>query len=129
MHISYIHSNFYLLCYLLFSQGGAIGIGKACTEKFAQEGYHVVITDILDIVGEKLANDLQSKGLSVEFQHLNVKSTVDSDALLARILEIHGHIDCIIANAGIAHRVKLEDLSDEKWDETMEVDLKGMVRK
>ena len=32
----------------------------------------------------------------------------------------------IVANAAIAHRVKLADLTDEKWDHTLDIDLKGL---
>ena len=55
-------------------------------------------------------------------------STADADALVADIAERHGTIDCIVANAGIAHRVPLEEMTDEKWDHTFDVDLKGMLR-
>jgi 3-oxoacyl-[acyl-carrier protein] reductase len=34
----------------------------------------------------------------------------------------------VVANAGIAHRVPLAELTDEKWDHTLEIDLKGMLR-
>ena len=37
-------------------------------------------------------------------------------------------IDCIVANAGIAHKVPLPVLSDDKWDLTFDIDLKGIFR-
>ena len=55
-------------------------------------------------------------------------STSAADALVGDIAARHGTIDCILANAGIAHRVPLEEMTDEKWDHTFDVDLKGMLR-
>jgi 3-oxoacyl-[acyl-carrier protein] reductase len=40
----------------------------------------------------------------------------------------HGKIDTIVANAGIAHRVPLPQLTDAKWDHTFDIDLKGIYR-
>jgi 3-oxoacyl-[acyl-carrier protein] reductase len=59
---------------------------------------------------------------------LNVRSTPEADRLVQDINRRLGPLDCIVANAGIAHKVPLEDLSDEKWDETFDIDLKGMLR-
>ncbi|MFM8557849.1 MAG: SDR family NAD(P)-dependent oxidoreductase, partial [Betaproteobacteria bacterium] len=44
------------------------------------------------------------------------------------VIEARGAIDTLVLNAGIAHRVPLERLTDEKWDTTLDIDLKGMLR-
>jgi 3-oxoacyl-[acyl-carrier protein] reductase len=51
-----------------------------------------------------------------------------TDALVADIEKKYGALDCIVCNAGIAHKVPLGELSDEKWDQTFDIDLKGMMR-
>lgn len=104
--------------------GSAIGIGRACALAFAKTGYHVIVTDILEREGRALAAELPS----AEFHRLDVRSTADADAVVAAVEKKHGGIDCIIANAGIAHRVPLDQLTDEKWDYTFDIDLKGMLR-
>jgi 3-oxoacyl-[acyl-carrier protein] reductase len=48
--------------------------------------------------------------------------------VVATVEHQHGGIDCIVANAGIAHKVPLTQLSDEKWDQTLDIDLEGMWR-
>ena len=48
--------------------------------------------------------------------------------LVAAAEKTHGGIDAIVANAGIAHRVPLASLDDEKWDHTFDIDLKGIFR-
>jgi 3-oxoacyl-[acyl-carrier protein] reductase len=57
-----------------------------------------------------------------------VRSTAQAEAVAAEIIATHGGIDVVVANAGIAHRVPLAELTDEKWDHTLEIDLKGMLR-
>ena len=104
--------------------GSAIGIGRACAQAFGRAGYHVVVTDVLEQEGRTLANELPS----AEFQKLDVRSTPNADAVVAEVERLHGGIDCIVANAGIAHKVPLAQLSDEKWDQTFDIDLKGMLR-
>jgi 3-oxoacyl-[acyl-carrier protein] reductase len=44
------------------------------------------------------------------------------------VQEKYGPLDTVVANAGIAHKVPLAELTDEKWDQTHEIDLKGVMR-
>ena len=57
-----------------------------------------------------------------------MRSTADAEALVAGMEKKHGAMDCVVANAGIAHKVPLAQLTDEKWDHTFDVDLKGIFR-
>ncbi len=104
--------------------GSAIGIGRACAQVFGTAGYHVVVTDVLENEGRALAAELPS----AEFHKLDVRSTSEANAVVAAVEQQQGGIDCIVANAGIAHKVPLSQLSDEKWDQTFDIDLKGMLR-
>ncbi|MGI9433909.1 MAG: SDR family NAD(P)-dependent oxidoreductase [Geminicoccaceae bacterium] len=108
--------------------GAGIGIGKATAHAFAQGGYHVVVTDILTDEGSEVAASINDEGGSAEFHVLDVTSTEDADRVVGAVQRSRGPIDCLIANAGIAHKVPLDQLTDEKWDYTMEVDLKGEFR-
>lgn len=108
--------------------GGGIGIGRATAIAFARQGDHVVVTDVLAKEGEAVVAEIAAEGGSAEFQMLDVRSTEAADALVSDIIERHGAVDVIVANAGIAHRVPLGELTDEKWDETFDIDLKGMIR-
>jgi 3-oxoacyl-[acyl-carrier protein] reductase len=108
--------------------GGGIGIGRATCEAFGRAGDHVVVTDVLQAEGQAVAQAIIDAGGSAEFQPLDVRSTATADALIADILARLGRIDVLVPNAGIAHRVPLAALTDEKWDETFDIDLKGMFR-
>lgn len=108
--------------------GAGIGIGRAAAEAFARAGDHVVLTDVLDREGKAAAEAIRQAGGSAVFRRLDVTSTPEADALVAAVENEHGRIDVIVANAGIAHRVPLEGMTDERWDHTFDIDLKGMLR-
>lgn len=108
--------------------GAGIGIGRAASLAFAKAGYHVVVTDVLEAEGKACVAEITAAGGSAEFHKLDVRSTAASDALVARIEAERGGIDVIVANAGIAHKVPLPALTDEKWDHTFDIDLKGIFR-
>jgi 3-oxoacyl-[acyl-carrier protein] reductase len=108
--------------------GAGIGIGRATAKAFAKAGYTVVATDVLEKEGAAVADEIAREGGKAEFHKLDVRSTEAADAVVAAAEEKYGGIDAIIANAGIAHRVPLAKLNDEKWDHTFEIDLKGIYR-
>jgi 3-oxoacyl-[acyl-carrier protein] reductase len=108
--------------------GAGIGIGRATAKAFARAGYRVVVTDILEKEGGEVAADIVKSGGVAEFRKLDVRSTAEADALVAAVEKEHGGIDVVVANAGIARKTPLATLTDGKWDETFEVDLKGVFR-
>jgi 3-oxoacyl-[acyl-carrier protein] reductase len=108
--------------------GAGIGIGAATARAFAGSGYRVIVTDILDEEGRSVAEDLGSGGGEAEYHHLDVTDTREVDSVVSTVQDRYGPINTVVANAGIAHRVPLEGLTDEKWDLTHEIDLKGVMR-
>ena len=108
--------------------GAGIGIGRATAHAFAKAGYRVVVTDILEDDGRAVADAINAGGGVAEFQGLDVTSTERANSVVATVEDKYGAIDAIVCNAGIAHKVPLDQLTDEKWDFTFDVDLKGMLR-
>ncbi len=108
--------------------GAGIGIGRATAKTFAAAGWRVIVTDVLPDEGASVVAEIESAGGTAEFHPLDVTSTEAAETLVAQIETAHGALDALICNAGIAHKVPLAELTDEKWDHTMEVDLKGMIR-
>jgi 3-oxoacyl-[acyl-carrier protein] reductase len=108
--------------------GAGIGIGRATALAFANSGSHVVVTDVLQAQGNSVVAEIKAAGGSAEFMLLDVRSTEGADAVVAAVEAKHGQIDTIVANAGIAHKVPLAELTDEKWDYTLDIDLKGIFR-
>lgn len=108
--------------------GAGIGIGRATAKAFADNGDRVFVTDVLEKEGKAVADAITESGGAAEFHLLDVTSTEMTDALVADVEKKHGALDCIVCNAGIAHKVPLGEMSDEKWDHTFDIDLKGMMR-
>ncbi len=108
--------------------GGGIGIGRASCIAFARAGDHVVVTDILEREGRELAVQLVADGLSAEFLPLDVRSTAEADSIVGGVIAEHGRLDVVVTNAGIAHRLPISEMTDEEWDQTFDIDLKGMLR-
>ncbi|MEL6559921.1 MAG: beta-ketoacyl-ACP reductase [Bacteroidota bacterium] len=101
--------------------GGSNGIGKATCEKFAAEGATVVIWDLNEEAGEKLAAALNG--------HFAKVNTADFDAVgkaTAEIIEKYGKIDILINNAGITRDSTLKKMSPEQWQQVIDVNLTGV---
>jgi NAD(P)-dependent dehydrogenase (short-subunit alcohol dehydrogenase family) len=83
--------------------GGASGLGEACVRRFSAAGGHIVVADLNDAAGERLAAEL---GESVRFVHTDVtqESSVEQavDLAIAAFGGLHGAINC--AGIGVAQR-------------------------
>lgn len=108
--------------------GAGIGIGRATAKMFGAKGWRVIVTDVLEAEGAQVADEITAAGGTAEFHPLDVTSTIAAEAVLDAVHAAHGPLAALVCNAGIAHKVPLEELTDEKWDQTFEIDLKGMIR-
>lgn len=108
--------------------GAGIGIGKGIATAFAALGDHVVLTDVLEAEGAAAAAELRAAGGSAEFMRLDVTSTTEANRVVAAVEATRGPLDVIVANAGIAHKIPLQTMTDELWHHTLDVDLTGMIR-
>lgn len=108
--------------------GAGIGIGAATAQAFAAAGYWVIATDILEEEGRSVAASIEANGGVAEYHHLDVTRTDEVEAVVSSVQDRYGPIDTVVANAGIAYRVPLAELDDERWDHTLDVDLKGIMR-
>lgn len=108
--------------------GASIGIGRATAKMFGTNGWRVIVTDVLEDEGAVVVAEITKVGGTAEFHALDVTSTPAAEAVLAKVHADYGPLAALVCNAGIAHKVPLEDLTDEKWDQTFEIDLKGMIR-
>jgi 3-oxoacyl-[acyl-carrier protein] reductase len=108
--------------------GAGIGIGLASAKAFAKAGYRVILTDVLEAEGQQAADEIAASGGQTEFHRLDVRDTAGAEAVVASVEAAHGPIDVVLANAGIAHKVPLADLTDEQWEHTLDIDLGGVFR-
>ncbi|MFN2628434.1 MAG: SDR family NAD(P)-dependent oxidoreductase [Gaiellaceae bacterium] len=108
--------------------GGARGIGRGIASVLAAEGAHVVIGDLDATLAESTATTLRTQGLEVIAVKTDVTDRASVDAMAARVVDAHGRIDILAANAGIYPATALATIDDAVWDRVMDVNVKGMVR-
>ena len=107
--------------------GGANGIGQATCVLLAKEGAKVAITDILDRQGQKLAEEIQSKGSVAQFWHLDVSQAAEVKQVFAEICDRFGKIDVLVNNAGITGVDKpTHEIAEDEWDKVIDVNVKGV---
>ena len=107
--------------------GASSGIGEATAHALASEGYAVVLTARSFDKLEALKSDLSSKG----FKALAVKADVtrrdDMKAVAKAALDEYGRIDVLINNAGIMPLSFLKNLHEDEWEQTIDVNIKGVM--
>ena len=108
--------------------GAGIGIGRSAALAFSKKGYRVIVTDILEEEGSAVVSEITKQGGVAKFYFLDVASTENSNNVVEHVVNEFGAIDTIVCNAGIAHKVPLDQLTDEKWDHLFDIDLKGMFK-
>jgi 3-oxoacyl-[acyl-carrier protein] reductase len=113
--------------------GGAGGIGGAVVRSLAKAGISGVAINYRKSSkeAEDLAGDVERAGVRALAVQANVQSDKQVRAMIAKISEQFGRLDILVNNAGITHWVKVSDLealTDEIWDEILDVNVKGAFR-
>ena len=104
--------------------GGSSGIGEAAARLFHEEGARLLIADIRDARGAALAKSL---GKRASYVHCDVSVEDDVRSAVEHAVELHGCLDVMYNNAGIAGAVgPLEEVSVEVFDRTLAVNLRGV---
>ncbi len=106
--------------------GGARGQGAAEARLFAKEGARVVIADILDDAGAKVAAEIGESGGDAAYVHLDVTSEDDWREAVAETVARYGRLDVLVNNAGIWRGGTVEETSVEEWDLIMDVNARGV---
>jgi NAD(P)-dependent dehydrogenase (short-subunit alcohol dehydrogenase family) len=107
--------------------GGGLGIGRSACLLLAREGANVAVTDINEVEGRRVVEEILGAGGRAEFWRLDVVSEAQVKEVFAAVCERFGQIDVLVNNAGIAGTDKPTDqLSEEEWDEVMAVNVKGV---
>jgi NAD(P)-dependent dehydrogenase (short-subunit alcohol dehydrogenase family) len=106
--------------------GGANGIGRATVARFAAEGAAIVLTDISGAAAEAAARQIaRETGSAVHSFVADVSVKADDLAAAKFALEVLGGVDILVNNAGIYYEDAFEEITEERWDGIMNVDLKG----
>lgn len=106
--------------------GAARNIGYACADALSEAGAHVVLTDLDEMLGQSAVSKLAKMGRKVEFVRLDVTDSGETDRVAAAIASKLGHVDILVANAGIAAHSPAEDMSDADWLRVADVNVNGV---
>ena len=104
--------------------GGASGIGAALVDAFLDKGAAVAILDVDRQRAEAKAGEAGKGGRSIAVA-CDVTDAQSVAKAVDQIMEAFGKVDVLINNAGVALVDPAETLSEEFWDKTMAVNLKG----
>ena len=121
--------------------GGSTGIGKAISERLAAEGAKVLIAGVDHIkakktqykdgnlggytAAKKLAEELNARGLTAAAAEADVTRWDQVQDLMEKAVREFGGLDIIVNSAGIITFALINDLTEDDWDNLMEVNAKG----
>jgi NAD(P)-dependent dehydrogenase (short-subunit alcohol dehydrogenase family) len=107
--------------------GAAGGIGRAVAERFAEEGAHVVVTDVDEALANDVANAIVKKnGLRRAIAlRLDVSDESSVEEAFAATIRAYGGVDIIVSNAGISSFGSLDELPTADWDRAFAVNARG----
>ena len=106
--------------------GASKGIGRAIAIKFAQEGAQVAFT-YLSSVGKGLAleTELKAFGITAKGYRSDASDFKAADELINAVVADFGGLDILVNNAGITRDNLLMRMTEESWDEIMNINLKS----
>jgi len=104
--------------------GGNSGIGLATAKEFVNEGAYVFITGRREA---ELARAVKEIGRNVTGVQRDVSNLGDLDRLFAQIKREKGRLDVVFANAGFASYAPLGSITEELYDSTFDINVKGVV--
>ena len=106
--------------------GGSRGIGRAAVDLFAENGTDVVVNYVNDReAADAAADSAKAKGVRALAIQADVSLVADGERLVKETLQQLGRLDFLVCNAGIWKGGSVELISEELWDRTQEINLKG----
>ena len=105
--------------------GGAQGIGRAIAIRLRREGAHVVIADIDRAKMDMLSREMADAGMTVQTAICDVRRKRQIERMVGEIVRRHRRVDILMYVAGVAKSVPFIQTSEDLWDWTMDINLKG----
>lgn len=107
--------------------GAASGFGEGIAKRFAKEGAGVVVADISEAGGRRVAGEISTDGGKAVFVRADVTRGDDWAALVGSAQSAFGRVDIVVNNAGWTHRRKAYlDVSEAEFDKVYAVNVKSV---
>ncbi|RIW29014.1 SDR family oxidoreductase [Bacillus salacetis] len=107
--------------------GGASGIGKETSLKFAKKGDRVVIADFNESAGTETAEQINASGGEAIFIKTDVSKYEEVEALVEKTVEEYGRIDVMFNNAGIGSPTPVPDMNLESYHKIIDINQHGVA--
>ena len=108
--------------------GAGGGLGRAIALEFARQGAHVFASDLDEASASETAQMAGKEGGAATPVRSDVRDKDDVAALLSVIESASGKLDVLVNNAGITQREDFRHITDEQWQEILDVNLTGAMR-
>lgn len=105
--------------------GGARGIGQAIAFRLAEAGAGVMIADINLEAATQTANEICASGGKAQAVRADVRNATDAKNAVRATIETFSTLDILVNNAGIIQLHSLMEISEEIWDNMLDINLKG----
>lgn len=107
--------------------GAALGIGRACALRMAEEGACIAVLDTNVEAGSALAEHLRDHGHDGRFWALDVSREADVARVFGEVVAHYGGLDVLVNNAGVAGADKPTDqITEAEWDWVQSINVKGV---
>ncbi len=109
-----------------FVTGAAAGIGRGIADLFAAEGAVVYVLDVDEAGAEQAALAISDRGGAAHAFGTDISKPATITPAIDDALARYGRIDILVNNAGIYPRRSFDEMTEEEWDETQNVNVKGV---
>jgi len=106
--------------------GAGMGIGRGIAYRLAEAGAGVMIADIDPDAANRTAEKITARGLKAQGIRADTRSVADAAKVAQAATEAFGSLDILVNNAGIYPLSMALDTTEELWDRTMAINLKGV---
>jgi 3-oxoacyl-[acyl-carrier protein] reductase len=106
--------------------GAGSGIGQATAEKFAREGARLALCDLNFEKVARVAEEIAAAGTDTMAFRADVSRLADMNIAVKHVLEAWGRVDVLVNNASITRDATLRNMTEERFDEVIAVNLKGV---
>ncbi|OEH93928.1 beta-ketoacyl-ACP reductase [Bacillus solimangrovi] len=106
--------------------GAGQGIGEATAKKFAKEGAKVVVVDLNEHGINSTVDAINKDNGEAIGIVVDVTNREQVQAMIERTVEQYGKLDSVVNNAGITADSTLAKMTDEQWENVIDVNLKGV---
>ena len=106
--------------------GAAKGIGQGIANRLAEAGATVLLVDVDADGAQASASAIEERGGTASSAVADLSTVDGANAAVATAIERYGRIDVLVNNAGIYPMMPALQLSEEVWDRTLNLNLKGL---